>query len=122
MAMLNLFRLACMTADVELERKAARISQTFSGKVKQVPSAFTQLIAAIDFAICPSCEVVVVGSLQARDTKEMLAAIGRQFIPNKVVIFRPAGEESEIVQIAPFTRYHASIDGKATVYVCLNYV
>jgi len=42
--------------------------------------------------------------------------------PHKTVILRPADQESpEIDDIAPFIRYHSSIDGIATAYVCLNY-
>ena len=53
----------------------------------------------------------------------MLTALRRRFIPNKVVLFRPAAEESPaIARLAEFTAALSSQKGKATAYVCHNYV
>ncbi|MCX9012240.1 MAG: thioredoxin domain-containing protein [Candidatus Methanoperedens sp.] len=121
-SMLNLLRLGRMTANPELERMAAEIGQAFSQIVYQAPYAHTQLMAAVDFAIGPSSEVVIAGDLEADDTKAMLEALEREFIPDKVVIFRPGKiEEPEILQLAEYARYMFSTDGKATAYVCRNY-
>ena len=120
--MLNLLRLGRITANSHLEEKAAKIGRAFSRSVKQSPSAYTQLMVAADFGVGPSYEVVIAGKSQAEDTKEMLKAIRRQFIPNKVVILRPTEQESpDIDHLAEFTKHHLSIEGKATAYVCLNY-
>ena len=122
-AMLNLLRLGRITANPDFEEKAAKIGRIFSGNVSQLPLAYTQLMVAVDFAMGPSYEVVIAGDSQANDTREMLQAIRRRFIPNKVVILRPIEQESpEIVQISPFTKEHTSIDDKATAYVCRNYM
>jgi uncharacterized protein YyaL (SSP411 family) len=51
----------------------------------------------------------------------MLRALREQFVPSKVVLFRPAGESPDIARLAEFTRYQRSIDGKATAYVCRHY-
>lgn len=121
-AMLNLLRLARLTANTGLEQRAARIGAAFSDTVRQQPSAYTQLMAALDFAVGPSYEVVIVGNPAGDDTRAMVAAIRRRFIPNKIVILRPAGAPSPgIDNIAPFARHHEASNGKATAYVCLNY-
>ncbi len=66
--------------------------------------------------------MIIVGDPQADDTREMVDAIRRRFIPNKVVMLRQIEQESaEIEHIAPFTKNLTSIDGKATAYVCLNH-
>jgi len=121
-AMLDLLRLARLTADPELEEMVAELGRAFSKNVLQFPEAYTQLLAAVDFALGPSYEIVLVGEQEADNTKEMLKALRKQFIPNKIVLFRPAGEEEpEITRLARFTQHHASIAGKATAYVCLDY-
>jgi uncharacterized protein YyaL (SSP411 family) len=121
-AMLNLLRLGRMTANTELEERAAQIGRAFSMQVLQSPSAYTQLMAALDFGVGPSYEVVVVGDEGAEDTDALLKAIRGEYVPNKVVLFRPAGVESpEISNLAEFTGYHKSIKDKATAYVCVNY-
>jgi len=120
--MLNLLRLGRITADSHLEEKAAAIGTAFSGEVTRSPSAHTQLMIAVDFGVGPSYEVVISGNSDAKDTEEMLQALQRQFIPNKVVILRPTEQELPgIDRLVRFTRNYPSIDGKATAYVCLDY-
>jgi uncharacterized protein YyaL (SSP411 family) len=121
-AMLNLLRLGRMTANSGLEEKAARIANAFSGRVKQLPSAHTQLMVALDFGIGLCCEVVIAGNAQTEDTKAMVRAIRTRFLPNKVVLFNPDERESpEIAKLAEFTKNQSSIGGRATAYVCMNY-
>lgn len=121
-AMLNLLRLGRIIADARLEDKAAKIGQAFAETVSESPSAYTMLMTAVDFAVGPSHEVVIAGESFGSDTGEMLKALNRCFVPNKVVILRPAEEEiPEIDGIVPFARYHSARHGKATAYVCLDY-
>ena len=121
-AMLNLLRLGRMTATSGLEEKAARIGSAFSGNVKNLPSAHTQLMVAMDFGIGPCYEVVIAGKAQAEDTKAMAKALRTLFLPNKVVLLNPGERESpEIAKLAKFTKNQSSIDGRATAYVCMNY-
>lgn len=121
-AILNLFRLARITADSDLEDKANKIMLAFSKDVKSVPSGYTQMMIALDFGIGPSYEIVIAGNPQTEDTKEMLKSLRKHFIPNKVVLLRPSDqEEPDIIRIAKFTEYQSSLDGKATAYVCLDY-
>ena len=46
---------------------------------------------------------------------------GRRFLPNKVVLLRPSGDEPEIVALAPYTEDQLPRDGRATAYVCRNF-
>ena len=90
--------------------------------ISQLPSAYTQLMVAVDFAVGPSYEVVVVGGSQADDTKKMIEAVRGPFIPNKIVILRATDIEfPPIDDIVKFTDHYSSIDSKATAYVCHNY-
>jgi uncharacterized protein YyaL (SSP411 family) len=121
-AMLNLLRLGRMSANSDLEEKAAKIGSAFSGSIKQSPSAHTQLMVALDFGIEPCYEVVIAGKAQAEDTKAMVKALRTCFLPNKVVLLNPDGLElPKIAKLAEFTRNQPSIDGKATAYVCMNH-
>jgi hypothetical protein len=53
----------------------------------------------------------------------MLAALGKPFLPEKVVLFRPADHEAaaEVTDIAPFTLPMAAKNGRATAYVCREF-
>ncbi|MDO8687211.1 MAG: thioredoxin domain-containing protein, partial [Dehalococcoidales bacterium] len=121
-AMLNLLRLGRITADSALEQKAAQIGRAFSERVQQSPSAYTQLMTAIDFAVGPSYEIAIVGDPAADDTRAMLRAIDIRFIPNTVLILlSPEPGYSDIKRIIPFIGQMSGIEGKATAYVCHNY-
>jgi uncharacterized protein len=121
-AMLNLLRLARITGRSDFADRAQGIARSFAGIVSKVPSAYTQFMTSVSSAIGPSHEIVIAGDPQAEDTREMLRALRRAFIPDKVVVLRPADEHSSaITSIAPYTRQHAAIDGRATAYVCRNY-
>lgn len=119
-AMLNLLRLGRMTANAGFEEIAEQIGRAFSGTILQAPMAYTQMMAALDFAFGPTSEVVIAGEKDASDTNAMLSALRREFIPSKVVILRPI-EDSKITDFAEFTGNLTSIDGRATAYVCRNY-
>jgi uncharacterized protein YyaL (SSP411 family) len=119
---MNLLRLYRLTGKTEFELKANQILRVFSSKVSQVPAAYSYFMMALDFAIGPSYEVVIVGKSQKKETKDMLKALQEKFVPNKVVIFRPSEIESpEIIHFAKFTKNLSSKEGKATAYVCRNY-
>jgi len=120
--MMNLLRLARMTGNPEFEEKAAQIERAFAGDVRRSPVTFTQFMIAVDFAEGPSYEIVIAEKPEAEDTKNMLRALRKHFIPNKVVLFRPTEEEaSEIVKLAEVTQYLSSQEGKAAAYICHNY-
>jgi uncharacterized protein len=121
-AMLNLLRLSRLTGKTEYEERASGIMKAFSGQVKSFPSGYTQFLCSLDFALGPSLEVVVAGSSEGRDTKELLRALRARFIPNHVALFRPSDKDpSAIDRVAGFIRSHVPRDGKAAVYVCLDH-
>ena len=115
-AMLNLLRLGRFTGDADLEDRAFKLQRAFSEQVRQFPSGYTQFLSAVDFSLSSSHDVVISGTLGA---KEMLDALRSRFSPNQVLLFRPAGEESAgIDALAAFAKNYDPVNGKATAYVC----
>jgi len=121
-AMLNLLRLGRMTANADFENKAHRITQAFSSRLSDVPSAFSQTLTAVDFGIGPGHEVIIAGRREAADTQAMLRVLRQMYLPNTVVLLRPpGGEGADIAQLAEYTSTQTAINGRATAYVCRNY-
>ncbi len=60
-AMLNLIRIARITADSSFEEKADKINKAFSNQIRKYPAGFTQFLIALDFAIGPSYEIILAG-------------------------------------------------------------
>ncbi len=121
-AALNLIRLATLTGNTALEKKATEIRRALASIIQKSPSEYPVMLIAADFALGPSYEVVIAGRPRAADTEAMLRAVTAPFAPNKVVLLRTTEEASpEIVHFADYTRYQSAIQGKATAYVCVKY-
>ncbi|MDN5310828.1 MAG: uncharacterized protein PWP14_2222 [Methanolobus sp.] len=118
---LNLLQLGRITGNIDLENKAYEIMQLFSGQVSRMPIGYTQLLCALDFAVGPSREIVVVGDPESIETQGIISDINKEFIPNKVVVLKPAGTEEEISSIAEYVSDMSMRDGRTTVHICQNY-
>ena len=123
-AALNLLRLGHITGREDYLKKAEEISRAFSESVNRYPAGHAHLMMALDYALNPNYEVVIVGQPAAKDTRAMLLALRRPFLPGKVVLLRPADKKAaaEIIRMAPYTEFMVSKDGRATAYVCTNFV
>jgi uncharacterized protein YyaL (SSP411 family) len=121
-AMLNLLRLGRITGRSDLEEKAEIIGRAFSGTISQSPSAHTQFMAAVDFLIGPTYEIIIAGEPQVDDMGRMLDALRGLFIPNKILIVRSTGEDDAMItEVAPWVTNYTAKTGKATAYVCINH-
>ena len=122
MAALDLIRVGRLTGDKNLEEKSFRLMQAFSGQVSRQPSAFPQLLIALDFGLGPSMEIVIAGAADAPGTRELLKKVRARFLPNSVVALHPPGPEGESIEgLAPFLKGQEMVGGKPTAYVCQNY-
>ena len=121
--LLNLIRIGRITGDPSYEATAGKLMRAFSAGVARAASAHTALLLGLDFALGPSFEIVLAGRRDATDLKRLRTVLADQFLPNKVVLFRPTGEEEPpVTAIAAFTKRQVAIRNKATAYVCTNYV
>jgi uncharacterized protein YyaL (SSP411 family) len=122
-AMLALLHLARLTGNVTYESHAIRIPQRFRQEITRAPAAHAHMMIALDFALGPSYEVIIVGDPNLPDTNHLLMPLRQQFIPNKVIHLRPATATKHIIDqyigftplIDPSTPVHA------TAYVCRNF-
>ena len=120
--MLDLLRLSRITGRSDLEQKAIGVSRAFARNIGQIPSAYSQLMVALEFLAGPQFEIVVAGKPGAQDTQAMLDAVRRSFLPNRVLLLRPQGAGSgAIAAIAPYTKDMKAEGGRATAYVCRNF-
>jgi len=121
-AMMNLIRLSKFTGDNKLEEKASLLSKAFSNQISKYPNGYSQLLSAVDFAIGPSFEIVIIGNLEDISTKKMLDEINGLYLTNKIILLKSSKSKNEIEKIADFTKEQVRLDDKVTVYVCRNFV
>lgn len=121
-AFLNALRLSRITGDVEMDERAHEIYRAFGEQVEAAPTMFTQFLCGLDFAIGPSNEVVITGTMEHPDTKAMITTLQKSFLPNKVVMFRlDSSDHPEIDTIAPYAQSCTAANGRATAYVCRQF-
>jgi uncharacterized protein YyaL (SSP411 family) len=121
-ALYNLIRLARLLGRTDYEEKANQINSAFSGSVRRAHSGFTMMLLGADFVIGPSFEIVIAGDPEKEDTQAMISATRTAFLPNKVILLRAGGTEStHVTELAPFTKFHEQVDGKATAHVCIDF-
>jgi len=121
-AFLNALRLSRITGDVEMDERSHEIYRAFGEQVEAAPTMFTQFLCGLDFAIGPSNEVVITGTMEHPDTKAMITTLRKSFVPNKVVVFRlDSSDHPEIDTIAPYVQSCIAANGRATAYVCRQF-
>lgn len=120
-AFLNLIRLSRLTGKTQYEEKAATLAKAVSYNEEGTPSHNTMFLTALDFFIGPAYEIAIVGSPNSEETKNMLHAIRKRFVPNKVMLLKKA-EQKNLENVAGFTKDMKMIDNKTTAYICRNFV
>ena len=121
---MNLLRLGHMTGRQDYLKKAEKTTRAFTGTVNRYPPGHSQLMVALQYALNPNYEVVIVGRPGTKDTNAMLAALRKPFLPGKVVILRPADKKkaAAIIRLAPYTEFMVAKNDRATAYVCTDFV
>ncbi len=123
-AALALLRVGRLTMEKRFEEKARSTFAAFSHTVDGYPSGFTQMLMAFDFALGPSREIVIAGDLNDTKAQEMIRLVFSRFLPNQAVLFHPLTPEvaRQIEALSPFLKAQLPLEGRATAYVCENYI
>jgi hypothetical protein len=118
----NLVKLAHLTGDVSPEQRASELSRCFAASVHQSPSAHAWFLCALDSAIGPVHDVVIVGERDADDTRAMINELRDHYLPCVLIVHRPPGElDLLLTSLAPFTRNLNALGGKATAHICTGH-
>jgi uncharacterized protein YyaL (SSP411 family) len=116
-AFLDLILLSRITGDESTEERADRLADAFSVQALDNPIAYTLFLSALDMAIGPSAEVVIVGELTSRRTEEMLSGIRTEYLPGLLVLLKA---DDSLSDIAPFTEAMDPKEGEVLAYVCVG--
>jgi uncharacterized protein len=90
------------------------ILQNTAELMEQHPSAFPNMLCALDFYLGNPKEIVIVGDSGEEDTAELLNEVFRIYCPNKVVA---CGESGGLFLL----QNKPQVSGRATAYVCRNF-
>jgi uncharacterized protein YyaL (SSP411 family) len=74
-----------------------------------------------DLAVGPAIEIAIIGDPVHEDVKALFDVINSGYLPNKVVALGKPPQIAEKASIE-LLNHRTQIDGKATAYVCRNFV
>jgi uncharacterized protein YyaL (SSP411 family) len=122
-AALALLKLGRLTMNQHFSEQGGKVLEFFSSQLKKAPAYSAAMLTALDFRLGPTQEIVISGNVEATDTKQMLKLIHSKFLPNAVVLLHEQDKKGTAIErIIPFVKNQTTLDGKATAYVCENYV
>jgi len=116
---LNLLRLAELTGRASLAKHAERTIRSIGGALNQYPTAFSQMLLAVDFVGAGPREIVIAGEPTSPAVRAMLAAVRGRFLPQRVVALAGVGADAELIPL--LADRAPSPETGARAYVCRNY-
>ena len=113
-----LLRLHHLTAEDHYRMRAEEILRLYRSEAATNPFAYATLLQALELSTEGPAEVVVAGVPGAPDTEALWAAVASVYLPHHVLVSSMPGAAETL----PPARGRPQVDGRATAYVCRNFV
>lgn len=120
---LNLLRLSQMADHAEWREMAEKSIRAFGRRLVDSPHGMPQMMAAISFYLGKPKQILIAGNRNSADTQAILREIHKRFLPHKIVLLADGGEAHQRLSVSvEILNNLRPIDGRATAYICENYV
>jgi hypothetical protein len=119
MAALVLSRLAGLAVEPRYLELARGMLAPMQEMLARYPLGFAQWLVAQDYVLAHPREVSIVGDAEAADTQALLDACATGYRPHQIIALGEPGVEPVTV---PILEGRGLIDGRATAYVCVDFV
>jgi uncharacterized protein YyaL (SSP411 family) len=120
----GLLRLGWLLGREDYGQAAHETMRALADQMQQQPGAHHHLLGAVSMVVNPPKEVAIVAQLEAPETRTLLRALWREYLPGRVLALAPpqgANGPSLPGEIA-LLRGKVALDGPTTIYVCRDYV
>jgi len=114
---LNLLRLGRLTGDEQWERKAEKQLLDFRSVLEEHPSGYTAFLQALQFALHPTQELILAGSLDSVELPKMRKLFYSTFRPYASVLY----QEGSLGKIVPWIQDYPLDPSQVTAYLCQNF-
>lgn len=114
---LNLLKLARLTGDERWEKRAEQQLLSFRPVLEEHPTGYTAFLQALQFALHPSQELILSGSLEAAELAEMRQIFFAEFRPYASVLY----QEGNLPEVIPWIKDYPLDPRHVTAYLCQNF-
>ena len=122
-AAMNLLRLWQITDQQEYKDKADKTLVAVGSGLEQRPEAMPYLMSALDVSLAKPRQIVVAGVPGAEDTRALLRLVWQRYLPNRVLLLVDGAEgQKQLARWIPSLATVTRKQGRATAYICENYV
>ena len=121
-AVLNLLALAHLTAEPVLFERVEKTLRMFGPRVGQLARAVPMMLAALSTYHAGLGQVVIVGPRGDQGTSELERELAAKYDPFSVVVVVDPVRQNALAEQLPFIANLDMRDGRATAYVCRNFV
>jgi uncharacterized protein YyaL (SSP411 family) len=113
-----LLRLGALTGESRWQDAGEDSVRAVGAVMGDHPTAFAELLGALERQARPPVEVAVVGDPADAATAELAAEVRRRFMPTAVAVTAPPGTGADLT---PLLADRPLVDGRPTAYVCQHF-
>ena len=121
-ATLNLLTIAHLTGDGEAASRAERTLTSFGERLTRMGRSVPMMLAALSTWHTPVSQIVVVGPAGRGDTQALLAEVNARYMPGALLLPVAPSAQDAMGDLLPWVRSMGMRDGRATAYVCRDFV
>jgi uncharacterized protein YyaL (SSP411 family) len=117
----NLLKLSQFTGDEKFKEQAEQTLKLYTSQMQRSPSGFAVLLSSLDYFWGDPKEIVIAGDRESGQTLEMIKAVQKQYLPNKILAYADpelANQKEAILQVIDGK---VAQDGRVRIFVCENY-
>jgi uncharacterized protein YyaL (SSP411 family) len=121
-AVMNLLRLAEVTDDKGMRKRAEKALLVFGEVLQKQPVVMPQMAAAYEYSL-GGRQIIVAGLKGDPATRAILDEVNARYLPDKILIL--LGDEDatkRLVTLNPFYESLSMNDGRPTAFICRDYV
>lgn len=118
----NLVRLSVLLNRTDLRERAEQLAHVYAQRLALLPLALPEMVCGLMRLQAGPQEVVIAGSKDDPGTQELLSCLRRHFLPFLTTILADQDPENALCRRLRNFDMYKCIDGKATAYLCQNFV
>jgi uncharacterized protein YyaL (SSP411 family) len=114
----GLLRLSALTGERRWQEAGEAAIRAVGTVMGEAPTAFAELLGALERLIGPTVEIAVVGDPADAAMAELTGEVRRRFMPTAVAVAAAPGTGAELT---PLLADRPLVDGRPTAYVCQHF-